>query len=126
MLKEVASLAGTKLSVTRELNASTEVRSQQDSKQNVVQEAEERKKISMYVKLQQREIESLKNEIIILKHKEAPKITSLSSTLPNPPNTDEFSSEKSTNHGNMKPKSATVLPPIPLKKQTSITNQHMK
>eukprot|EP01041_Mallomonas_annulata_P002802 gene2802-5517_t len=130
LLKEVALLANTKLSVTRELNASTEVKSQQDSKQNVYQEAEERKKISSYVRLQAREIESLKSEITMLKRKEPP-VTQIefSSSMPLPPNSvDAMLGETTGGGGSITSKGgggggsiSPMFPPLPLKKGNSGT-----
>ena len=113
LLKEVAVLAETKLAVTRDLNSSTDVRGHQDSKQVIVQESEERKRITSYVTIQAREITSLKNEITMLKRKDPMTVSILLGTgqLPRPPSTEDLLTDTRTRQTN-----PAMFPPIPVKK----------
>jgi len=86
LLQQISGLTETKLAVTRELNSSADSPPQQDSLLNSCKENDEKRKIASYVKLQARQIESLKAEITILKRKAPINLSMGSDTfLPVPP-----------------------------------------
>ncbi len=88
------------MSISRELNLPHEVT--YTSKLDNFREAEEHKRIVAYIKFQSTEIEALKTEINMLKRKEAPPITLITT----PP----------VNTSVIQPKSGLTLPPISAKK----------
>jgi len=136
----VAELSSKKLSMTRELNDTAHVDSQQDSKLSSYRDAEERQKIAAYVKLQHREIESIKTEITILRRKEPLRTTAVSMTapamMPLPPTAidlqieEERNKANSTSAGNDKGvgRVSPMFPPIPNKRggSGSLTGGAMK
>lgn len=112
LLRQVASLSEAKLTVTRALNESASVAvSKPDPKVAAFKEAQERERIDAYVKLQAREIESLKTEITLLKRKDPFPIAPLPGP---PPDGLSGSSVRSTN-------SKTSFPTLPLRSQSANT-----
>lgn len=100
LLKEVADLTEKKIMLDRELNdAKPSVG--QDTVTEGSKEKEERERVMTYIRLQAREIETLRAEIAMLKRKDAPPIAIPS--LPLPPGTQPQMSE-------------SFLPPIPSKR----------
>lgn len=111
LLRQVAALSETKLTVTRALNESASVAvSKPDPKVAAYKEAQERERIEAYVKLQAREIESLKTEITLLKRKDPFPIA----PIPAPLQPDTLTSSSVRSAG-----SKTSFPSLPLRSQSA-------
>ena len=104
LLKEISDLTGRKIDLNQILNNPGEIVSG-DKKLAMAKEIEEKKNIQNYIKMQAREIESLKGELAMLRRKD-----NLSAQqLPIPPS-GSIINQSSTQGG--------ALPPIPSKSQS--------
>ena len=95
-------LAGRKLEIAREMNVPGEALAQ-DPQLSDYKDSIERDKLATFVKLQYREIESLKSEITMLRRKETAQFVAFLPQAPPPP-TSPPASTRSKN---------LTLPPIP-------------
>lgn len=101
-LENMGELAGRKLEIAREMNVPGEALAQ-DPQLSDYKDSIERDKLATFVKLQYREIESLKSEITMLRRKETAQFAAFLPQAPPPP-TSPPASTRSKN---------LTLPPIP-------------
>jgi hypothetical protein len=101
-LEKVARLAEKKLELTRELNRPSGSTGTAANGVGLT-EVSDKQELKTFSKMQQREIEALRNEITALRRKDAPLL--LSSTVPNPPSNLRTNSAKFSNN-------QSSLPPI--------------
>jgi hypothetical protein len=113
LLNEVAEIIEMKLEITRDLNASTTKTLTLTNKTDSVQEVEETRRIKAYIKLQAKELDSLRTELNMLKRKEAPTVTIPNIPSITPQTTASHNYEYSNNNNSKTPENVLKLPPIP-------------